>query len=179
MTDRNSYFHFAEDDFVFFTNAYNAGLSGNAMGALAQNCCEKYIKHLVDKYYSPTSDFEHSQKEGVLHTHSLFRLINFVQNNMSIEYTSEAKSFMRQIDGFYFSTRYPSSESIDITSEELELAKNAVDFCRRDTIELEQSIIRVQNNQQEQTENNLNDDTACENIIDNNEIDNFDESPAL
>jgi hypothetical protein len=39
--------------------------------------------------------------------------------------------------------------------------------------------VKAQNQQQEQSENNLNDDAACENIVDNNEIYNFDESPAL
>ena len=30
--------------------AYKNGLVGNAMGAMAQETCEKYLKHLIDEY---------------------------------------------------------------------------------------------------------------------------------
>lgn len=36
-----TYFDFAEDDYIYFTQSVNAGFVANMMGAMAQGICEK------------------------------------------------------------------------------------------------------------------------------------------
>lgn len=42
---------------------------------------------------------------------------------------------MKLIDGFYFSTRYPGEDSVMLDSEDIEECKEAVEACRRETLE--------------------------------------------
>ena len=48
-----TYFDFAENNYDFLLAAYEQGLVGNAMGAMAQETCEKYLKHIIEKYVVP------------------------------------------------------------------------------------------------------------------------------
>ena len=43
--DLKTYYDFADNNFNFLIAAYEQGLIGNAMGAMAQETCEKYLKH--------------------------------------------------------------------------------------------------------------------------------------
>ena len=45
-----SYYDFAENDYLFFKAAVNNHLFANSMGAMAQNICERFIKHLINQY---------------------------------------------------------------------------------------------------------------------------------
>ena len=45
-----TYYDFADNNYDFLMAAYKNGLVGNAMGAMAQETCEKYLKHLIDEY---------------------------------------------------------------------------------------------------------------------------------
>lgn len=42
---------------------------------------------------------------------------------------------MKLIDDFYFSTRYPGEDSVMLDSEDIEECKEAVEACRRETLE--------------------------------------------
>lgn len=44
-----TYFDFAENNYDFLLAAYEQGLVGNAMGAMAQETCEKYLKHIIEE----------------------------------------------------------------------------------------------------------------------------------
>ena len=48
-----TYFDFAENNYDFLLAAYEQGLVGNAMGAMAQETCEKYLKHIIERYVVP------------------------------------------------------------------------------------------------------------------------------
>ena len=39
-----SYFDFAENDYLFFRQAYDSNVRGSALAALGQNICERYLK---------------------------------------------------------------------------------------------------------------------------------------
>ena len=45
-----TYYDFADNNYDFLMAAYKNGLVGNAMGAMEQEACEKYLKHLIDEY---------------------------------------------------------------------------------------------------------------------------------
>ena len=42
--DLKTYYDFADNDYQFLMAAYEQGLVGNGMGAMAQEICEKYIR---------------------------------------------------------------------------------------------------------------------------------------
>ena len=55
--DLKTYYDFADNNFNFLIAAYEQGLVGNAMGAMAQETCEKYLKHIIkinNKIYNPS-----------------------------------------------------------------------------------------------------------------------------
>ena len=112
----NSYFDFAENDFQYFKASYDAGIVANMMGAMAQGICEKYMKHLISEYYKPDDAMQQKDFENILRTHSL------------------------NIDGFYFSTRYPGDDSIEIDGDDVETCNDAIELCRTEVLELEQKL---------------------------------------
>ena len=133
--DTKSYLDFAEDDYKYFKFSVDSGYTANAMAALAQNCCEKYLKHLIDRYIGVnemTAD-ERELREDVLKTHSLRKIMQYIQ-----KYTAFPKNIQRDIllaDGFYFSARYPGDDSIEVSKEDIEDCKIAVSSCRQYTVD--------------------------------------------
>ena len=79
-----SYLDFAENDYKFIKDAYDRGAVGNAMGALCQNTCEKYMKHLIQEFCEPENHMEASKKETALKSHNLLRLMNFIKENLQM-----------------------------------------------------------------------------------------------
>lgn len=51
-----SYFDFAENDYLFFRQAYDSNVRGSALAALGQNICERYLKHIISEYAIPDSN---------------------------------------------------------------------------------------------------------------------------
>ena len=58
--DLKTYYDFADNNFNFLIAAYEQGLVGNAMGAMAQETCEKYLKHIIEgiRYGREASNIE-------------------------------------------------------------------------------------------------------------------------
>ena len=52
-----TYYDFAENDYNFLIHASESGMRDNALAAISQSVCERFMKHLIDKYYSPGSIF--------------------------------------------------------------------------------------------------------------------------
>ncbi len=132
----NNYFDFADDDFRYFKHNYDDGFIANSMGALAQSVCEKYMKHIISEYYNPDNPADFNRMNSMLRTHSLTNLINFLRNKMGIEFSDICESEMRMIDGFYFSTRYPGDDSIELDKRGLEHCMLAIQSCREETIDI-------------------------------------------
>lgn len=130
----NNYFDFAEDDYKYFVASYNSGLIANSMGANAQNICEKYLKHLISEYDKPEEEESFKEKEGVLKSHSLHRLMKYLQKSVGIVFSPDTKSKMKMIDGFYFTCRYPGEDSIEIDKESLDDCFDAISGCREETV---------------------------------------------
>ena len=136
----NSYFDFAENDFQYFKASYDAGIVANMMGAMAQGICEKYMKHLISEYYKPDDAMQQKDFENILRTHSLNRLMKFLKANMGAEFSKNTQTHMRMIDGFYFSTRYPGDDSIEIDGDDVETCNDAIELCRKEVLELERKL---------------------------------------
>ena len=130
-----TYFDFAENDYLYFMASCERGDVANMMGAIAQGICEKYMKHLIEEFDQPVNEDEVSQKEKALHSHSLNRLLKHIQARLGVDFSTETKKEMRIIDGFYFSTRYPGDESIELSREDVEDCCAAVQSCRKETLE--------------------------------------------
>ncbi len=125
-----NYYDFAEDDYLYFMDSYERGIVRNAMGGLAQNICEKYLKHIIDKYDEAVSDDESAKKEKILRTHNLGRLFNYLEDEMGIKIASDKKNIIRLTDGYYFSTRYPGDDAIQLNRRDIDDCANAVIACR-------------------------------------------------
>lgn len=123
-----SYFDFAENDFQFFMAAYDNHMVANQMGAIAQGICEKYLKHIITEYSVVNSEQEMQEKNSILRTHSLAKLMKYAKNHLD-GFEIDRKP-IQMIDGYYFSTRYPGEESIAIDQEDIEDCKTAIESCR-------------------------------------------------
>ena len=136
----SSYFDFAENDFQYFKASYDAGIVANMMGAMAQGICEKYMKHLISEYYTPNEAMQQKDFENILRTYSLNRLMKFLKGNMGVEFSKDMQTHMRMIAGFYFSTRYPGDDSIEIDGDDVETCNDAIELCRKEVLELERKL---------------------------------------
>lgn len=119
----------ADDDYKYFKAAVNAGIRGNRMGAEAQEICEKYLKHIIDKYLVPQNDDEQKDKERLLRTHNLQNLINAL-TAVGIVITPEQESAMIRINGYYFTTRYPGDDAYTMTEKDVEACVAAIDSAK-------------------------------------------------
>lgn len=136
MVSQNNYFEFAENDYKFFKETYEADMKRPALAAMGQSICERYLKHIINEYANPENEFEHMKKESTLRTHSLHKLIRYIKDDMGIRISDDKKNTMQAIDGFYFTTRYPGEESFIANETDIDDAWNAVVTARNLTIAL-------------------------------------------
>lgn len=130
-----SYLDFAENDYSFFRQAYDSNNKGSALAALGQNICERYLKHIISTYANPETDSEIRDKENMLRTHNLNKLMYYISDEMEIEIPEDIECSLNIIDGFYFTTRYPGSESFIPRERDIDKANRAVENARNFTLE--------------------------------------------
>ena len=135
-----TYFDFAEDDRDWFMWSYEQGVVANGMAALAQNACEKYLKHLIDVYYVPEDRAEEDARTSAMHTHNLAKLTRFIRYDMGLDLDEEAEDAMDRINGFYFTTRYPGDESIEVDHRDIENCAMAIGACRSEVLRMVREI---------------------------------------
>ena len=137
MAERlNSYLAFADNDYLFFRQAYDTGNKGSALAALGQSICERYLKHVISEFAQPENRNEMQDKENILRTHSLRRLMRYIQEDMDLEIPEKSEMAMDRIDGFYFTTRYPGSESFIPSERDIDKANTAVEEARKFTMNI-------------------------------------------
>lgn len=123
-----TYYDFADNDYKFFMDAHERGLVGNAMGALAQGICEKYLKHIVSEYIIVNTLEENANKTEVLKTHNLSKLSRYLMDRLPEMKVN--KSALNIVNGLYFTTRYPGEESLDVTKDDICEYVEAVNLCK-------------------------------------------------
>ena len=127
--DLKTYYDFADNNFNFLIAAYEQGLIGNAMGAMAQETCEKYLKHIIEEYIVPNDSNENVKKMELLRTHNLTKLSKYILN-----YLPDIKLDLQSlnlVNGLYFTMRYPGDESIVVEKEDIEEYVEAVKKCKK------------------------------------------------
>ena len=108
--------------------AYKNGLVGNAMGAMAQETCEKYLKHLIDEYVILGDSADNAKKTEILRTHNLTKLSKYISSHLP-EVNLDRPS-LNLVNGLYFTTRYPGDESIMVEKDDLDEYIDAVKKCK-------------------------------------------------
>lgn len=166
-----TYFDFAENDYNYLQASIRSGIIANHMGAMAQEICEKYMKHIIDKYCNEPLDKTvpenvfNAEKKDVLRAHNLNKLLNFIKDNSKFQYPDETENAMMQINGYYFSTRYPGEDSFTLKEQDVKRAYVAASLCKRDTEEIEknfeQSFMKI---------NQYNEDTEIEDDYESPEL---------
>lgn len=147
-----TYYDFAVNDLQYLVASYEHGIYGNAMGANAQNICERFLKHIVDMYYEPTNDSEENRKTTVLHTHNLQLLLRFIKNTMNIAFDEETEIKMERINGYYFTSRYPGDDSFLLDRNDIEKAVQAAIACGNETERIIEELEEERHNILENTE---------------------------
>ena len=125
----DSYYDFACETFDLFETSYNSGLVNNNMGALAQEACEKFLKHIIDVYIVSADDEINWEKIGLLRVHSLKLLLRFINEKLDDFPINNYE--LNDIDGFYYTTRYPSEESIILDEQDIKHVRKIVRKCKR------------------------------------------------
>lgn len=99
-----------------------------------------YGKYLIDQYAIPISSAEAHEKERVLRTHSLRRLMNYINEKMDIEIPLETEDSILRADGYYYTTRYPGDDSFRASERDIEKAWFAINDARQFTYNVIQEI---------------------------------------
>jgi HEPN domain-containing protein len=140
MEENGSYLDFAENDYQYLHNSYVRGDIANHMCAMAQEICEKYMKHIIETHIKPQTSEEVYLKQSMLKTHNLNKIINYLDDTLAINYSDDARMSMLAINGFYFSTRYPGDDSFMATKKDVELGHKAATICREETLKLDRDL---------------------------------------
>lgn len=136
MVSQNSYFQFAENDYLFFKEAYLAGLKRPTLAAIGQSICGRYLKHIIHEYANPENEYEQFTKTSILHSHSLNKLVKYMRDDMGITIPDETKNNLQKIDGFYFTTRYPGDDSFVPDEDDIDDTWQAVKNTRATVLHL-------------------------------------------
>ena len=123
-----TYYDFADNNYDFLMAAYKNGLVGNAMGAMVQETCEKYLKHLIDEYVILGDSADNAKKTEILRTHNLTKLSKYISSRLP-EVNLDRPS-LNLVNGLYFTTRYPGDESIMVEKDDLDEYIDAVKKCK-------------------------------------------------
>lgn len=133
MTTTNNevnFFSCAENDYKFFHQDVKNGRVANYLAAMAQNIAERYLKHVIDQEYHPTSGAEEYDKQQNLRAHNLNKLVRCVNDHTSLQLSEDQINEINKANGYYFSTRYPGDEYQNVRKEDIEKCSEAVEACR-------------------------------------------------
>ena len=123
MEKNVNYYTFAENDYLFLKANMEEKRVSNAMTSIAQNICERYLKHLIEKYCVETDC------TNVLKTHSLKKILRFMEENIPDFQIKKEKVILA--DGYYFSARYPGDESFFANKEDVRICWDAVEETKK------------------------------------------------
>ena len=102
-----TYYDFALDDYRFLSELKKSGIAANSIGAIAQNTCERFLKHLINEYV-PVSDDNRDYVTEILRTHNLNRLVSFWNHFSEDKIPDSVLTQLRKINGFIFRQSIPA-----------------------------------------------------------------------
>ena len=118
--DKKNYYDFAMNDFTYLQKFYKDNDVSNIFCYATQNTCERFLKHIIDTEYNPENKKQKDAKTDIIKSHSINRLLKFIEKDMGIEIDGETRSNIKKCDGYYFSTRYPGEDSFFADKEDIE-----------------------------------------------------------
>ena len=125
-----TYYDFALNDYEFLCALKKNGISANSIGAIAQNTCERFLKHLINEFVPVTEENRHFVTD-LLTTHNLNRLVYFWNQYSESKIPDSVINQLKKINGFYFSTKYPGDDSQTLTKENIATCYEAVEHCKQ------------------------------------------------
>ena len=125
-----TYYDFALDDYRFLIELKKNGITANSIGAIAQNTCERFLKHLISEFI-PVSESNRQSITDILITHNLNRLVSFWNQYSENKIPNVVSSKLKRINGFYFSTKYPGDDCQTLTAENISSCYEAVEACKQ------------------------------------------------
>ncbi len=125
-----TYYDFALDDYRFLSELKKSGITANSIGAIAQNTCERFLKHLINEYV-PVTEENRQQITDILTTHNLNRLVFFWNRFSEYGIPGKVSDLLKKINGFYFSTKYPGDDCQTLTMENIASCHEAVETCKQ------------------------------------------------
>lgn len=123
MEKQVNYYSFAENDYLFLKANIDEKRVSNAMASLAQNICERYLKHIIEQYCTEIDCTD------VLKTHSLKKILRFLEEQLP-DFKIK-KRIVVLADGYYFSARYPGDESFFANQEDIDICWEAVQETKK------------------------------------------------
>lgn len=135
MKDTEEYITYADSDYFSAKRLYdtldeNLSLDDelsitNSVTYMCSKSVERYLKYIIDKKIECENEQEQNQQDKLLRTHNIKKLTDYVSYCYP-EYKKELK-FLELCDGFYFTTQYPSDNSIFANKEH---CKDALECCK-------------------------------------------------
>ena len=104
MEQIKTYYNFALNDYIFLQESVESGLVYNGMCSMAQNCAERFLKHIIEPFATIQNN------TTIMRANDLTTLKSFITANLS-EFTGEWGKIML-CNGYYFSARYPGNNAI-------------------------------------------------------------------
>ena len=129
---QESYITIANREYALRMKYYELGVYENSFGSEASCVCELYLKSIIDEFYIPDSETDEQAKSSILVTHSLRKLIYFIQNKLNVYLDKSTDKALKLIDGFYFTTKYPGDNYVKLTDSDFEDCVNAMKLCKKD-----------------------------------------------
>lgn len=106
-----SYYYYATSGYESFMHLYNNGIITEEMLSMAQNSCERYLKHVIDKYEIVDKD----SREGhivALHSHGLKYLLHYINDRLHVRVSKDLAQSLSSISKYYYVARYPINGSV-------------------------------------------------------------------
>lgn len=125
-----TYYDLAENDYVFFKEAYNVGIRYLGMLGLAEDCCCKYLKHLIACYAKDEDVKEHTLDDF---TNNVDGLLDCVHDFAGIFISISDRKVIRAVQDYRkIISRIPfdmdtDSSQVDECLHAIEVCKNLVD----------------------------------------------------
>lgn len=130
LIKNNDYYGYALEDYEAVMFMINSGQINNLICSSAQNCVERFLKHIIDKYIDFVDDeIKTMKKREILNTHSIRKIILYLENNGITDFDFQT---MMLVNGYYFEARYPGSDSIFVNKIDVENCKKALISCKND-----------------------------------------------
>ncbi len=124
-----TYYDFADNDRAWLEIAFERGDIANCIAFTTQNCCGKYFKFIAESYLDAKTEEDEYNKKRTLTIHSLHKLMRELHSSLGIEIPRDVYRDLVVIDGYYWSTQYPSDASFFVDEESIEECKVALRTC--------------------------------------------------